>query len=119
MFDKLLKYATIFSNAAGEFDIRKEKWWQEMDKELQEIFKNQRDTPAAPEEATKPPEKSHVRTKKPSKKEGWLTAKYDGRCAACDGKVIPGDRIYWTELDGAIHDTCYGRMKSYNKLLGR
>ncbi len=114
MHEKLLKCATIFSIATEElWDIRKEKWWQDMDRELQEIFKNQRDDPEPSQE------KSHVRTKKPKKKEGWLTAKYDGRCAACHEKVNPGDRIYWTEKDGSMHDRCYGRIKSYKKLLGK
>jgi hypothetical protein len=118
MYKQLLKYATIFSVAAGSFDIRKEKWWQDMDKELQEIFKNQRDDPEPPK-STQLAEKSHIRTKKPKKKDGWLMAKYDGRCSACDGKISPGDRIYWTELDGSMHDVCYGKIKSYKKLLGR
>jgi hypothetical protein len=113
MYKQLLKYATIFSIAAGQYDLRKEKWWQDMDKELQEIFKNQRDDPE-----TQPPEKSHIRTKKPKKKDGWLTAKYDGRCAACNGTISPGNKIYWTELDGSMHDVCYGKIKSYKKLFG-
>lgn len=29
----------------------------------------------------------------------WMTAKYKGRCAECEGEIDAGDRIVWDTLE--------------------
>lgn len=34
-----------------------------------------------------------------------MTAKYDGRCRRCDGRLYAGDRIRYSRATGAMHDS--------------
>lgn len=36
-----------------------------------------------------------------------IDARYEGYCVACEDKIIPGERIKYSDLDGVfIHEEC-------------
>lgn len=44
----------------------------------------------------------------PAPETGWsapFPARFPGRCLACDGDIVPGDRIRWRAGE-AVHDGC-------------
>ncbi len=35
-----------------------------------------------------------------------ITAKYNGECVLCNGRILSGDEIVWEKGEGAAHASC-------------